>query len=93
MVLTRAATVLKAKPALTVEVQGHTDNVGGDDYNQKLSEARAASVRQWLAGHGIEAARLSSKGYGKLQPVADNATEFGRAQNRRVELVRAGCRK
>lgn len=93
VVLTRAAAVLKQATGFAVEVQGHTDNVGGDDYNQKLSESRAGSVKQWLGGHGVDAARLSSKGYGKAQPVADNATDFGRAKNRRVELVRVGCKK
>lgn len=93
VVLTRAATVLKQAAGFAVEVQGHTDNVGGDDYNQKLSEARAASVKQWLGGHGVDATRLSSRGYGKTQPVADNGTDFGRAKNRRVELVKSGCKK
>jgi outer membrane protein OmpA-like peptidoglycan-associated protein len=92
-VLTRAASVLKETTGFAVEVQGHTDNVGGDDYNQKLSQARAESVRQWLGVHGTDAARLSAKGYGKAQPVADNNSDFGRAKNRRVELVRVGCRK
>ncbi|MFO1344023.1 OmpA family protein [Casimicrobium huifangae] len=92
VVLARAAAVLKQATGFAVEVQGHTDNVGGDDYNQKLSEARAASVKQWLGSHGADAARLSSKGYGKTQPVADNGSDFGRAKNRRVELVKAGCR-
>jgi len=92
-ILSRAATILKQAAGFAVEVQGHTDNVGGDDYNQKLSEARAASVRQWLASHGVDGGRLSSKGYGKTQPVADNGSDFGRAQNRRVELVKAGCRR
>ncbi|MFO1311613.1 MAG: OmpA family protein [Burkholderiales bacterium] len=92
-VLQKAAGVLKARPAAKAEVQGHTDNVGGDDYNMKLSGARAASVMQWLATHGIDASRLSAKGYGKTQPVADNATDAGRARNRRVELVNLACRK
>ena len=92
VVLSRAATVLKQATGFAVEVQGHTDNVGGDDYNQKLSEARAASVKQWLGSHGIDAARLSSKGYGKTQPVADNGSDFGRAKNRRVGLGKGGCR-
>lgn len=92
-VLTRAASVLKEKVGFPVEVQGHTDNVGGDDYNQKLSQARADSVKLWLSSHGTDAARLSSKGYGKTQPVAENSSDFGRAKNRRVELVKAGCKK
>jgi outer membrane protein OmpA-like peptidoglycan-associated protein len=90
-VLDKAAAVLKARPALKVAVLGHTDNVGTDAHNQALSAARAQSVRQWLAEHGIEPARLSSQGFGKTQPVADNATDAGRARNRRVELAREGC--
>lgn len=93
VVLTRAVSVLKEKSGFAVEVQGHTDNVGGDDYNQKLSDARAASVKLWLSGHGVDATRLSSKGYGKTQPVADNGSDFGRAKNRRVELTKVGCKK
>jgi len=89
-VLGRARDALQANPRLSVEVQGHTDNVGGDDYNAKLSEARARSVMQWLVKNGVPAARLTSKGYGKSKPVADNDTPEGRAKNRRVEL---SCRK
>ena len=92
VVLARAAYVLKQATGFAVEVQGHTDNVGRDDYNQTLSEARAASVMQWLAAHGIDPGRMSSKGYGRTKPVADNGSDFGRAKNRRVELVKAGCR-
>lgn len=92
-VLAKVAALMKTDAALKAEVQGHTDNVGGDDYNLKLSDARAASVRGWLASHGIDAARLTSRGYGKSQPVADNGSDEGRARNRRVELARLGCRK
>lgn len=92
-VLDKALAVLKARPAVKVAVHGHTDNVGTDAHNQALSAARAQAVRQWLAEHGIEAARLASQGFGKTQPVADNATDAGRARNRRVELVREGCRR
>src|SRR5262249_39125454 len=67
--LTQARDALKAKPDLKIEVQGHTDNVGGDDYNQKLSESRAAAVMQWLVAYGIGAAQLMSKGYGRKMPV------------------------
>jgi OOP family OmpA-OmpF porin len=88
--LGRAATALKANPVLPIEVQGHTDNVGADAYNLKLSDARAGTVMQWLMAHGVPATQLSAKGYGKAVPVADNATETGRAKNRRVELA---CRK
>lgn len=92
-VLQKAATLLTTKKGFAVEVQGHTDNVGGDAYNQGLSGQRAETVKAWLGKHGVEAARLSSKGYGKTQPVADNGTDEGRAKNRRVELVRTGCGK
>jgi outer membrane protein OmpA-like peptidoglycan-associated protein len=90
-VLDKALQVLRARPAVKAAVQGHTDNVGTDAHNQALSTARAQSVRQWLVEHGIEPARLGSQGYGKTQPIADNATDAGRARNRRVELVREGC--
>jgi outer membrane protein OmpA-like peptidoglycan-associated protein len=90
-VLQKAAKALGAKPAFSVEVQGHTDNVGGDAYNLELSNARAGAVRAWLASHGVDGAKLTAKGYGKTQPVADNGTDAGRAKNRRVELRRADC--
>ena len=90
--LQRVAASLQEKVALNVEVQGHTDNVGGDDYNVKLSQARAESVRTWLAAHGIAPARMTATGYGRNQPVADNGSDEGRAKNRRVELARSGCR-
>jgi outer membrane protein OmpA-like peptidoglycan-associated protein len=90
-VLSRVADLLTKDPGLKVEVQGHTDNVGSDAYNQKLSEGRANSVMAWLAAHGIAANRLSAKGYGKRMPVADNDSDEGRARNRRVEIARPGC--
>jgi outer membrane protein OmpA-like peptidoglycan-associated protein len=90
--LQAALGILQKDAALKVEVQGHTDNVGGDDYNQKLSEARAKSVMAWLTGHGIAANRLSFKGYGKTVPVASNDNDEGRAKNRRVEIAKPGCK-
>ncbi len=75
-------------PDLVVEVAGHTDDVGKADANQKLSEGRATSVRQWLLDHGIDGPRLIAKGYGEGSPIADNSTDVGRAKNRRVELVK-----
>lgn len=90
--LTRVATLINSRPDLAAEIEGHTDNVGGDDANLKLSDARAASVKTWLTQHGIAAQRLSSHGYGKTRPVADNSTEQGRALNRRVEIAKTGCR-
>ncbi len=88
--LGRARAALLGNAALNFEVQGHTDNVGRDDYNLKLSGERAATVMKWLSSHGVPAARLTSRGFGKTQPVASNDSPEGRARNRRVELV---CRK
>ncbi|MDR2595250.1 MAG: OmpA family protein [Fibromonadaceae bacterium] len=70
-----------------VIVEGHTDNVGSADFNKKLSEQRAAAVKQYLIERGVAANRLQAIGYGLTKPVADNKTEEGRAKNRRVELV------
>jgi outer membrane protein OmpA-like peptidoglycan-associated protein len=85
--------LLKARLDLKLEVQGHTDNVGGADYNQKLSEARANTVVNWLKAKGITADRLSARGYGLTKPIADNGSDEGRAKNRRVELKKQGCGK
>jgi outer membrane protein OmpA-like peptidoglycan-associated protein len=90
-VLQKVADLLAKDPTLKLEVQGHTDNVGGDAYNQTLSEARARAVMDWLARHGTAASRLSAKGYGKTLPVADNNTDEGRAKNRRVEIANPQC--
>ncbi|HEY1630980.1 MAG TPA: OmpA family protein [Rhizomicrobium sp.] len=92
-VLQKVLALLQKDASLKLEVQGHTDNVGGDDYNQKLSEARAKSVMAWLTSHGVAPARLSFKGYGKTVPVATNDTDEGRAKNRRVEIAKPGCAK
>jgi len=78
--------VLKKNPGLKIVVEGHTDDVGSDDNNLALSQARADSVRDYLVSHGIDSSRISAKGYGESKPVADNGTEAGRAENRRVEL-------
>jgi len=77
---------------LQLVIQGHTDDVGNDAYNQKLSEARAHAVVTWLRQHGIAATRLSAKGYGRTKPVADNHTDVGRAKNRRVEIADPNCK-
>ncbi len=90
-VLAKVAALLQARPALPVELQGHTDNVGADDANLKLSNARAAAVKLWLTQHGLAADRLTSKGFGETRPVADNKSPEGRAKNRRVELVNPAC--
>lgn len=85
-VLDAAAEVLKENPDVSVRVGGHTDSVGTDAYNQGLSERRAKAVRDYLASHGVDASRLTAVGFGESQPVADNGTADGRAQNRRVAL-------
>jgi outer membrane protein OmpA-like peptidoglycan-associated protein len=82
------AAMLKANATLSLEIAGHTDNAGAVDANQALSDARAAAVMKALTDRGIPAARLTAKGYGQTQPIADNRTESGRAKNRRVELVK-----
>ena len=78
---------LKAWGDVNIEVAGHTDSMGSDAYNMKLSQRRAEAVRNFLISRGVAADRLSAKGYGESQPVADNATEEGRFKNRRVELA------
>jgi outer membrane protein OmpA-like peptidoglycan-associated protein len=78
-------------PDLRAELGGHTDNVGKRDYNTKLSEARVNTVRGWLVGRGVQASRVTARGYADTQPVADNDTAQGRAKNRRVELRKADC--
>jgi outer membrane protein OmpA-like peptidoglycan-associated protein len=79
--------ILAENPDVTaVEIQGHTDSKGGDAFNKKLSERRAASVLKWLVGHGIDRARLTSAGYGEERPIDSNDTDEGRANNRRVEF-------
>ena len=91
-VLDKVLALLKARPDLKLEVQGHTDNVGGDDYNQKLSEARASAVVRWLSENGVPSARLTARGYGLSMPVADNGSDEGRARNRRVEIRNQSCK-
>lgn len=78
---------LRDNPAATIEIDGHTDSVGGRDDNIDLSRRRAGSVEAYLASQGIAPARISSQGFGPDYPVASNATEAGRQQNRRVEVV------
>jgi outer membrane protein OmpA-like peptidoglycan-associated protein len=90
-ILEKVSNLLVKNPSLKLEVQGHTDNVGGDTYNQTLSESRAAAVVDWLKRHGADGVRLSAKGYGKSKPIADNGNELGRAKNRRVEIVNPTC--
>ena len=88
--LAKVSGIVIAHPGLHLEVEGHTDAVGGDDYNQKLSENRAQAVRDYLVQQGIPDNSIVSRGLGKTQPVATNDTPDGRQQNRRVELVLSG---
>jgi outer membrane protein OmpA-like peptidoglycan-associated protein len=84
--LERIATLLKEQPELTVQIEGHTDSLGGAELNLSLSQRRAEAVRQSLIERGVEAARLSVEGIGAARPIADNATAAGRSLNRRVEV-------
>jgi len=77
---------LRKNTEMKMEIRGHTDTVGDDQVNQKLSEARAKAVYDYLTGRGIEASRLTFIGFGEMQPLADNATAEGRKQNRRTEF-------
>jgi outer membrane protein OmpA-like peptidoglycan-associated protein len=88
--LAKVAGILLAYPGLNIQVGGYTDNVGGDDMNQKLSENRAGSVRDYLVQEGVGNAAVSAKGFGNSLPVASNDNSAGRQENRRVELVVSG---
>jgi outer membrane protein OmpA-like peptidoglycan-associated protein len=85
--LNRLVTFLNQYPDRTVRIEGYTDSVGGEDYNQGLSERRADSVKSYLAGQGIGSIRLSASGKGESDPVASNDSAAGREQNRRVEVI------
>ncbi len=88
--LAKVAGIVSGHPGLRLDVEGHTDSVGGDDYNQQLSEQRGAAVRDYLTQQGMSVNSVTAKGFGKTQPVASNDTAQGRQQNRRVELVISG---
>jgi outer membrane protein OmpA-like peptidoglycan-associated protein len=88
--LAKVATILSLYPGLKVQVEGYTDSVGSDQYNQKLSENRANAVQTFLVANGVPPANVTAAGYGKADPVADNGTADGRAKNRRVNLVVSG---
>jgi outer membrane protein OmpA-like peptidoglycan-associated protein len=88
--LAKVAGIVSGHPGLSLDVEGHTDSVGGDEYNQKLSEQRGESVRDYLVQQGMSASSVTTRGFGKTQPVASNDTTAGRQQNRRVELVISG---
>jgi len=84
--LNRGVRFLKENPGIRVEIAGHTDSMGTDSYNNRLSQQRAESVRTYLVQGGIDASRISARGYGESQPIADNGSDEGRARNRRVEM-------
>jgi outer membrane protein OmpA-like peptidoglycan-associated protein len=88
--LAKVSGILLGYPNLKLQVEGYTDSIGSDDYNQKLSEERADSVRQYLVSQSVPDNDVTAEGYGKTHPVADNSTSSGRAENRRVELVVSG---
>jgi outer membrane protein OmpA-like peptidoglycan-associated protein len=88
--LAKISGIVLAYPDLKLDVEGHTDSIGSDDYNQKLSEERASTVRGYLVSQGLKPDNISSVGLGKANPVADNATAQGRQRNRRVEMVVSG---
>lgn len=88
--LARVSGILLAYSSLKVAIEGHTDAVGTDDYNQRLSEQRAEAVRDYLVSQGVAAQSITARGFGKTQPIADNDSVEGRQRNRRVELVLSG---
>lgn len=86
-VLDNVSGVLNQYPSTFIDIVGHTDSVGSDSYNLKLSQQRAASVRRYLMGQGVDGDRMISEGYGEERPIEDNRTSEGRAANRRVEFL------
>ncbi|MEM7447702.1 MAG: OmpA family protein [Myxococcota bacterium] len=86
--LSRIVHILQNNPEITLGVGGHTDSSGSVRLNRRLSEERAKSVQKWLVGRGVAESRLSARGYGSTEPIADNDTPEGRAQNRRIEFRR-----
>jgi outer membrane protein OmpA-like peptidoglycan-associated protein len=88
--LAKVAGIVSGHPGLRLDVQGYTDSVGGDEYNQRLSEQRGSAVRDYLTQSGMAQASVTTEGFGKTQPVASNDTAQGRQQNRRVEIVISG---
>jgi len=88
--LAKVSGILLAYPSLHVQIEGHTDSVGSDEYNQTLSENRANAVKDYFVQQGISADSIEARGFGKTQPIATNDTAEGRQQNRRVELVLSG---
>jgi outer membrane protein OmpA-like peptidoglycan-associated protein len=88
--LAKVSGIILAHPGLNLQIEGHTDSIGSDEYNQRLSEQRANSVRDYLVAQGLSGGTISALGLGKTAPVTTNSTAAGRQQNRRVELVVSG---
>jgi outer membrane protein OmpA-like peptidoglycan-associated protein len=88
--LAKISGIVEAYPGLKLQVEGHTDSIGSDEYNVQLSEKRADSVRGYLVSNGVSPDSVSAQGFGKADPVADNATASGRKLNRRVDMVVSG---
>jgi outer membrane protein OmpA-like peptidoglycan-associated protein len=82
--------ILLAYPGLKIQLEGHTDSIGSDQYNMKLSEQRANAVRDYLIEKRVRSSGVTAVGFGKANPVASNTTEAGRQRNRRVEMVVSG---
>lgn len=85
-----AARLLSDNPEVRVEISGHTDDQGTDEYNKNLSLQRANAVKRWLVDHGVDASRMTTRGYGNTEPLAGNDDEEGRAKNRRIEFRQLG---
>ncbi len=88
--LAKVSGIVLAHPGLRLQVEGHTDSVGSDEFNQQLSEKRAAAVRDFLLQQGISINVVTARGFGKTMPVASNDTAAGRQLNRRVEMIVSG---
>jgi OOP family OmpA-OmpF porin len=86
-ILEEVVSVMKMNPLMDILIEGHTDSVGSDDYNQKLSERCSQSVKKYLASKGIESQRMTAMGFGESRPIASNEADEGRSKNRRVELT------
>ena len=84
--LNEVVKILQANPDMIIAIDGHTDNVGSDEMNQKLSDNRAATVKNYFISKGIAESRITSAGHGETMPIADNKTAAGRQKNRRVEM-------
>ena len=88
--LAKLSGIILAHQGLNLAIEGHTDNVGSEEFNQTLSEKRAQTVRQYLVDQGLDASSVTAAGFGKSSPIADNGSAAGRQKNRRVEIVVSG---